>query len=1139
MKIKNLIIFILLLCTLVQLSAQSNRYAESSVLSTGDWHKIQVDQTGIYKLTYEQLVDMGIKNPANVSVFGYGGAQLSESFLKPYTDDLPQLPIYIEKGSDGTFGKGDYILFYAQGPINWKFNENIQSFEHEVNTYSFYGYYFVTSDIHTQKIIQQHPTLEPTTTDVLTSFTDYYLHEIDKVSLLNSGRIFLGDQFNQTTLTRNYTVEIPNIVFDNAQLQASVAHVAVLDASMEVKVNNTLLGNITLPRRDNNDVVAKKVTAKYNFVPNTNSKIDLKFTYSLASSTAYLDYFTLILQRKLQKVSGSYLPFRCVETFGDQGNFTYKLSNVNSNVQIWDISNKQEVKQMTTKFNNSELTFVGEGITLKEYVAVDVKKDNFLTPKIIGKIANQDLHSLGQADMVIISPSEFIDAAKRLAEAHYLKDGLTTHIVTPTTIYNEFSSGTPDATAYRRFMKMFYDRAKDVGNAPKYLLLFGDGSFDNRQILKANTDKEIYRILTYQSKESFDDINSYTTDDYFGLLDDEDGVNILNNTLDIAIGRIPAYTKEQADGVVNKLIKYLNNDDLGYWKNRTLFLADDGDNNLHVKEMDSVANVFQRSNSDYLIRKLYLDSYIQEVSSVGETYPVLKKEFIDYINDGVLFVNYMGHSGYNNWTNEQILTVADIESFYNQKLPLFITASCSFSRFDDFKLSGGEALMTNSKGGALALVSTSRTVLAHPNMLFNIELIKALLAVDQQTMRINTIGEAYQIAKNKRAKNNDSNRLSFTFLGDPAIRLAIPEDYKIHIDSINGKDIATKADTIGALEKVTLKGSVRSISDALVNSSFNGLVHITIFDKEETIKTLCNDSKLDTTAQPFVYTYRTNPFYVGEVAVKNGKFEIEFIVPKDIRYNYGKGRVVMYAYDNEQNIEANGSFENMYIGGEGENIEYEYDGPKIKAYLNSPYFIDGGKVNENPLFVAELSDVSGINTIGSGIGHDIILRLNDDLKQEYVLNNYYEALFGSYSDGIIRFPLSNLPIGKHKLFFRVWDLQNNSSSAELNFEVVSDLPIDLKDIYLSPNPVEYMSDIVISHDRPLAPLDVDIYIYDLSGRIIGRDNYSVVSNNSGMIKINWFLKPSMSDGLYYVKAIISDINGKKSSKSTKIFVRKQ
>lgn len=1139
MKLKNLIIYLLLLCISISIGAQSSRYAESSVLSSGDWYKIQVDQTGIYKLTYEQLVDMGVKNPANVSVFGYGGAQLPESFLEPYIDDLPQLAIHMEKGSDGVFGKGDYILFYAQGPIMWKYNNNIKCFEHEANTYSFYGYYFVTSDFATPKFIQTSQKLESTTSEVITSFTDYYLYETDKVSLLNSGRIFLGDQFNQTTLTRNYSVEIPNIIAEEAQIQVSVAHIAVLDASMELKLNNYLSENINLPRRDNNDVVAKKVISKYNFTPNNNDKIEIKLTYSLASSTAYLDYFTLNLKRKLQKLSDNYLSFRSIDNFENPNNYTYKLSNANNNVQIWDVSNQQEVKQIPTTLNNFELTFVDNGLTLKEYIAVDVKKDKFIAPKIIGKISNQDLHSLGQTDMVIITPREFIDAANNLANAHYTKDGLTTHVVTPDAIYNEFSSGTPDATAYRRFMKMFYDRAKDVGNAPKYLLLFGDGSFDNRQILKANTDKDIYRLLTFQSKESFDDIKSYTTDDYFGLLDDEDGINILNNTLDIAIGRIPAHTKEQADGVVNKLIRYLNNDNLGYWKNRTVFLADDGDNNLHVKEMDSVANIFQNHNPDYLIRKLYLDSYIQEVSSVGETYPVLKKEFIDYINDGVLFINYMGHSGYNNWTNEQILTVADIESFYNQKLPLFITASCSFSRFDDFKLSGGEALMTNSKGGALALISTSRTVLAHPNMLFNLELVKALLDVDKETKRINTIGDAYKIAKNKRARNNDSNRLSFTFLGDPAIRLAIPEDYKIQIDSINGKSIVTGVDTIGALEKVILTGSVRSISDTSINESFNGLVHTTIFDKEETIKTLCNDSKLDTSAVPFVYTYRTNPFYVGEVEVKNGKFKIEFIVPKDIRYNYGKGRVVMYAYDEEQNIEANGAFENMYIGGEGENIEYEYDGPEIKAYLNSPYFVNGGKVNENPLFVAELSDVSGINTIGSGIGHDIILRLNDDLKQEYVLNNYYEALFGSYSDGIIRFPLSNLPIGKHKLFFRVWDLQNNSSSTELTFEVVSDLPVDLKDIYVYPNPVEHISNIVISHDRPLSPLDIQIYIYDISGRIVDFDNYNVVSDATGMININWNIKSSISNGLYYMKAIISDINNKKSSKSTKIFVRKQ
>ena len=1139
MKLKNLIIYLLLLCISIPIGAQSSRYAESSVLSKGDWYKIQVDQTGIYKLTYEQLVDMGVKNPANVSIFGYGGAQLPESFLEPYIDDLPQLAIHMEKGSDGVFGKGDYILFYAQGPIKWKYNNSTKCFEHEVNTYSFYGYYFVTSDFPTQKLIQTSKPLEPTTNEIITSFTDYYLYEKDEVNLLNSGRVFLGDQFNQSQLTRNYSINVPNIIANEAVIQLSVAHTAVVDASMELKLNDYLLENISLQERDKIDIIATKSIIKRNFTPKDNDKIKIQLTYSLPSSTAYLDYLVLNIQRKLQKISGDYLLFRNVKYIENSNNFTYKLSNANSNIQIWDVSEQHDVKQIPSNFNNSNLTFVVNCLPQREYVAVDVKKDNFLIPKTIGKVNNQNLHSLGQADMVIIAPSEFVNAANRLAEVHYRMDGLTVFVVTPDVIYNEFSSGTPDATAYRRFMKMFYDRAKDVGNAPKYLLLFGDGSFDNRQILKANTDKDIYRLLTYQSKESFDDINSYTTDDYFGLLDDEDGVFILTNTLDIAVGRIPAYTKEQAEGVVDKLIRYIDNENLGYWKNRTLFLADDGDDNLHVREMDSVANVFHRNNPDYLVRKLYLDSYIQEVSSIGETYPVLKKEFLDYINDGVLFVNYMGHSGYNNWTNEQILTVADIESLYNQKLPLFITASCSFSRFDDFKLSGGEALMTNSKGGALALISTSRTVLAHPNMLLNLELANALLAINQETMRINTIGDAYKIAKNKRAKNNDSNRLSFTFLGDPAIRLAVPEEYKIQIDSVNGKDISNTFDTIGALERVLLKGSIRSLNDYSLNQSFNGFVHLSIFDKEETIETLCNDSKSDSTVVPFVYTYRTNPFYVGEVEVKDGKFEIEFIVPKDIRYNYGTGRVVMYAYDKEQNLEANGSFENMYIGGEAENIEYEYEGPTIKVYLNTPYFKNGDKVNENPLFVAELSDVSGINTIGSGIGHDIILRLDDDLKQEYVLNNYYEALFGSYSDGIIRYPLSNLPEGKHKLFFRAWDLQNNSSSTELEFEVVKDLKPKLNDVYIYPNPVVDVANIVIEHDRPLSPFDVQLYVYDLSGRLISQEDASVVTDLSNKIIIDWSIKSSMNDGLYFVKVVFIDDNGKKSSKSTKIFVRKQ
>ena len=812
---KRISLFFVFVLVVLQLVAQSNRYAETSILSSGDWYKIQVEQTGIHKITYEQLVDMGLKNPANVSIFGYGGAQLAESFSAPYIDDLPQLSIHIEKGSDGVFNSGDYILFYAQGPIKWTYNSKQNLFVHEVNAYSNYGYYFITSDYPTQKIIGE-ARKSISTVEEVTSFNDFYLYEKDEVNLLNSGRVYLCDVFNNSQLTRNYTVKIPNILLESSWLSLSAAHTAVAEANMGIYVNNKLLGTPSFAKKPSNEVVATGINVKYEFVPTDSNSINVKLTYSMASATAYLDYFTLNIKRKLQKTTGESLSFRFLDNIGASDSYTYRLSNVTKNVQIWNVTDQQNVVKMPVTFSGNDLTFGDNKLELREYVAVDIKSDKFLQPKNLGKISNQNLHALGQADMVIITHPDFVEAANRLAALHSEYDGLTTHIVVPEVVYNEFSSGTPDATAYRRFVKMFYDRAKEVGNAPKYLLLFGDGSFDNRQILTANTKDNIYRLLTYQAKESFDDIKSYVTDDYFGLLDDSDGANLLINSLDVAVGRIPSYTVEQANGVVDKLERYLKNEDFGVWKNQAVFMADDGDNNVHVEGADSACSVFERLNPDVLTRKLYLDSYTQEVTAVGEFYPTLKKEFFDYINNGVLLVNYMGHSGYNNWTNEQILSVADIDLMYNQRLPLFITMSCSFSRFDDFKVSGGEAMMLNGKGGALALISAARTVYAQPNLSLNVELNKLLLATNNEIGRINTIGEAYRLAKNKRAYNNDSNRLPFILLGDPAIRLAVPQTHSASIDSINGRDVTSAVDTVGALGRVVLGGSICSLGDSVV-----------------------------------------------------------------------------------------------------------------------------------------------------------------------------------------------------------------------------------------------------------------------------------------------------------------------------------
>ena len=1136
---KKVLLFFVAIMVVFQLVAQSSRYAESSVLSTGDWYKIQVEQSGIYKITYEQLIEMGVKNPANVSVFGYGGAQLAEAFSKPYIDDLPQVSIYMEKGSDDVFGAGDYILFYALGPIKWTYNTKQKIFEHEINTYSNYGYYFITSDYSSTKFISTKDNSSKSVSNVITSYSDYFLHEKDELNMLNSGRVYLGDIFDGSKLSRNYTFNITNLLSESAILRVDMIHNNFSSASVQVSVDNTLVGTASLLARPSNDVLATKINQKYEFIPKSVNGVNVNLTYSDQYSVAYLDYLVLNVKRKLYKENGTILFFRNTDNIGDNKYFQYNLANANSNVQIWDISDQQNVFQIKSDLVESDLVFVDNKTILKEYVALDIKSDNFLQPTVIGKVANQNLHSLGQVDMVIIAHSDFVEAANRLASLHLEYDNITSHVVTPEVVYNEFSSGTPDATAYRRFAKMFYDRAKSVGNAPKYMLLFGDGSFDNRQILKSNTKDDIYRLLTYQSKESFEETKSYITDDYFGLLDDSDGAYILINSLDIAVGRIPAYTVEQANGVVDKLANYIRNDDFGAWKNQAVFLADDGDNNIHVEETDSVCRIFERLNPDVLTRKLYLDSYTQEVTAVGEFYPTLKKEFYDYINNGVLLINYMGHSGYNTWTNEQILTIADIDALYNKRLPFVITASCSFTRFDDFKTSGGEVMMLNPNGGALGLISSARTVFAQPNMLLNIEVAKELLNINAETGRINTIGEAYKLAKNKRAKSNDSNRLPFVLIGDPAIRLAVAETHVATIDSINGNDVLVAKDTIGALGRVVLDGSIRFMQDSLVDETFNGYVHLTIFDKEETIKTMCNDATEKTNNVPFVYTYRTNPLYVGQVQVIDGKFRSEFIIPKDIRYNFGAGRIVMYAVDEEQGLEANGHCANMIVGGETEGAIVETDGPDIKVYLNTPYFENGDEVDTNPVFIAELSDVSGINTIGSGIGHDLILKLDNDNKQEYVLNNYYETFFGAYNSGVVTYQLKDLVPGKHKLMFRAWDLQNNSSSIELDFEVVDDFKMSVYNMYVYPNPVQNIANIIIEHDKPLSPVDLQLYVYDLSGHLIYQKNTNLVTDASNQIKFSWDVNGCVGDGLYFAKVVLTNSNGKKTTKSTKIFVSKQ
>ncbi len=1117
----------------VEFDSPATRYTENSVLSTGDWYKIKVKESGVYRITYEQLRDWGIANPANVRVYGYGGAQLSEKNSDPYIDDLPQQNIYMSVGSDGVFGAGDYILFYAQGVVSWKYNEKTAVYDHINNTYSQFGYYFVTSSHGAGNRIQTRDAIVGDGTEI-TSYDALYIYDDDRNNLINSGKGFYSDELNLASPSYKSNISMPGLLGEDAKLKIEVAHNSLVKTTMSVKVNGAGISEMgILPESGKPHYVHAIVHENIiPFTPAAGNSLNLEFVYNNPTASVYLYHYLISAKCRLQKNGSTPLAFRNASYLAAEGNHTYRLNGYSTGSVVWDVTDKKNVFAVPVSHEGNDMLFVDSVNVLREYVAFNTSSDQFMSPELVGKIKNQDLHSLPLADMVIITHSDFMQDAKRLADVHAEHDGYTTHVVDAGLVYNEFSSGTPDATAYRRFMKMFYDRSTDDSAKPKYLLLFGDGSFDNRQILKSRTDKNIYRLLTYQAVNSVSEVASYCCDDYFGVLADNSTGNLVTDVMSIAVGRIPVYTKEQAAEVVNKIISYIRNEDLDVWKNRAIFIGDDGDGGEHMAAANDVCKLMENRYPNLLVRRMFFDSYVQEVTATGEQYPLLKKEFNDYINKGVLIVNYSGHGSYVGWSNEQILTTDDMLNMYNERLPLWITATCDFSRFDDYKDSGGELLMVNPKGGGIGLITSTRTVISSKNRMFNNELSKYILARNSNG-ELNSMAEAVRLAKNRRQLASDDNRLNFTYLGDPAVRLNYPIGCNVVLDSINGME----ADTVGALDVVRIKGHIET--DEVVDELFNGFVHITLYDKVDTLTTLCNDNG----SKPFVYTALTSVIYSGRAEVNNGKFEAEFLLPLDIRYDFGAGRFVLYAADSERGIDGNGRSTALVIGGENPDMELEKDGPVVNAYINSPSFVNGQKVDENPLFVANISDISGINTIGTGIGHDIVLKLNNNPKFEYVLNDYFEAAIGSSSDGTVVFPFTNLEAGVYDLQFRVWDLQNNATTTSLQFEVVPGLNISAVSAMVYPNPAVDEVNLVVEHDKPLQPVDIEVFIYDLSGRMVRRDSKALVADGSGYITYKCKLDGSdggaLANGLFFMRAVLTDKNGNKDNITTKIIVNRR
>lgn len=1100
-------------------------YAESSVLSSGRWVKIRIPESGIYKITAVELQKMGFSNLDKVKLYGYGGRILSEDLSESKIDDLQEIPLWRESG---------YVLFYGYGTLRWVKNDS--KYKHVQNHYSVYGCYFLTEGGTEPMEFPVENSLPEENARKVTTFPDYALYEKEEFAWLEGGRKLFDSYDYKNGNTQSYTFNLKGITTDRAFVSVAFsAYDKEAATTLSVSVNGNPLPDImNISRISEKDNYNQATISEKDFVwdGDKTEKAIVTLTHKRNSKTSgHLDFIRINYMRNLA-LYDSHMIFRPIES----GKMSYVIEQANLYTCVWDVSDAGNYKQMKGTLSDGKYVFTCNSSETDEYVVLNPKAD-FKKVEVVGEVANQNLHRLAGVDMIIITPpnAEMIKQAQKLADAHKRHDELQTEIVTSEQIYNEFSSGTPDATAYRWLMKMLYDRA-GTGDKPKYLLLFGDSSFDNR-LITSNWTKFSQNdlLLCYESVNSVSTTNSFVADDYFGVLDDEENTSQLQNcAVDIGIGRIPVRTATQAKEVVEKLIAYMENKHAGAWKNKVAFLADDGKNdpttkegNIHMQQADNMAAVFNRHNPSALIEKIYWDAYKMERTATGDAYPEVKKRILELFEEGLLFMNYCGHGGPSSFSDEYVLTTADVDKLSSPKAPLWFTAACDIAPFDHIDESMGERALLNPKGGAIGLMTTARTVFGGSNGKMDSIFIRFLFNNDCPR-----IGDAVRKAKAHISSVSPAiNNLQFVFLGDPALRLAVP-DYKMVVDEFNGKTSSDELPIISAGGKITVKGRVL---DAAGNTAedFNGKVCPTVMDSEEKITTYNNNQLA---SSPFVYYDRTKTLFAGSDSVRAGVFEFCFPVPLDINYSDEKGLLNLYAVSNGNRCEGSGVFTDFLIGGtEDGAMNTDSLGPDMHVYLNSPDFISGDRVNTTPYLVAKLEDEDGINTIGSGIGHDIIAVIDNSSEYTFILNNYYEAEFGDYRKGTVQYSLPELSAGKHTLLFRAWDIKNNSSTVSLDFNVVERKPVELAEVICIEK--DGNATFIIKHDRPNSELNVKVSVYDCSGRSLWMHEENGTSSDN-YYYVNWNRATSSGQklvkGVYLYQITVVSGNSESISKADKI-----
>jgi len=1143
-KVKSLT-FSYTFATTIELRNQPNNInsIENSNLATGDWYRFYVEKSGVYKISKGFLNQLGFNtnvNPQKIKIYGNGGRMIPLLNSIDYPIDLAENAIQFIGQEDGVFDNDDFILFYAEGVDQW----NNESRTH-LNLYDTKSYYYVTAQGENGKRMNVVAQPDGVVSTIFTNFDDYQFFEKDQVNIGRIGRVWYGDQLSaQNPSTFNFT--FPNID-TTSPIAVNVASAAVSfgSSSLTVKVGGQQQTANFSPIPTNSSTLFSTGNSTLSISASENITVELDYNNNgIPSAKGYMDYIIVRAKRNLRGYGKQFM-FQNQNAATVLGIGEYQLTNATAISQVWDVTSIYDVRRIENitggSFNFK--TNLGE---VRKYIAIDPADYFMPLRESQAKVVNQDLkgsifnNNQGQfqdIDYLIITPLNLVSEAERLAQFHRNYSQLNVKVITLDKIYPEFSSGKQDIGAIRNLVKYVYDNASSPEKRIKYLNLFGDASFDYKNRIPNNTNI----VPVFHSLNSNNLLSSTMSDDFYGMFDPNEGRMFSGaDGLDLAVGRMLVSNLTEAREMVDKVIDYHDIKSYGRWRNLFTLVSDDVDENWEgviQQQLDNLGNTISTQNPFVNVMKFHSDSYVQEASAGGQRYPKLKLELRNAIEQGSLVFNYFGHGGEDQLASERIFEKTDAQNLNNQfRYPLFVTVTCEFTRFDNpFRPTSGEYTYWNPRGGAISLVTTTRQIGVQTGQDIN-NFFSSFLYGFNSDAEI-SIAEALRRAKN----NYNSSVLMVFYVGDPAIILAIPKP-KIVMTKINDTPIESSTFIFNALSRVKVAGEVRNLTGDGLLSDYNGDIAIQIFDKPINRSTLGNDNTTNSNGL-ILLNFQTlgETIFRGNATVTNGLFEFEFVVPRDITIPVGNGRISFYAKTEQPNLQDQSGYDTtIKIGGINANAPEDNIGPTVRLHMNDESFISGGITDENPIFLAFLQDENGINT-ASGIGHDIVAILDGNENTPIILNDYYETELDNYQRGKVRFPFFDLAPGLHTITFRAWDVYNNPISAEIQFIVVGDDTLSLTNVLNYPNPFVSYTQFWFSHNHPFEPLDVQVQIFTITGKVIKTINQVV--NTEGFLsrEISWDGKDDFGDrigkGVYIYKLTVkSSLTNKKSEKIEKLVI---